>query len=117
MMKRALRNSVIGVVLSVATLASAGTVRIDQRNAEALAQIMITAPRPDYPVEARAKHITGYGLYNIWFRTETGVVSHIEILRSTGSKLLDEAALRAFRQWRARPGAVSHMKIPVTFSM
>jgi TonB family protein len=97
--------------------ASTNAVRWDSQNSAAIARLMINAPRPEYPVEARARHITGYGVYDIWFRPKNGVVTRIDIVRSTGSKLLDQAALRAFRQWRARPGVVSRMKVPITFSM
>ena len=84
---------------------------------EALAKIMVTTPTPDYPLSARAKHITGHGIYDIWFHVDTGIVSHVDIVSSTGSKLLDEAAVRGLRQWRARPGLVSHAKVPITFRM
>jgi len=92
-------------------------VHLDTHDATALAQIMLSMPKPDYPLAARARHITGYGMYDVWFHLETGLVSHVDIIRSTGSRLLDDAAVRRLRQWHAKPGRVSHAKVPITFSM
>ena len=100
-----------------AAATAADEVRLDTHDEQAVARLMVRMPKPEYPLGARAKRIVGHGIYHLWFRPETGVITHIDILRSTGSKLLDDAALRAFRQWRAHPGAVSHMKVPITFSM
>jgi len=36
---------------------------------------------------------------------------------STGSPILDDAALSAFRRWRFAPGTVAQMKSPITFTM
>jgi hypothetical protein len=35
------------------------------------------------------------------------------LLESTGYQILDEAALKLFRQWRFKPDTVSHVRIPV----
>jgi TonB family protein len=77
---------------------------------------MLSMPRPTYPVEARQRHITGKGVCDIVFRPETGTVTHVKVLQSTGSKLLDDAAVSAFSRWRARPGKISHARVPFTFS-
>ena len=82
---------------------------------EAGRRIMLASPQPEYPPEARAKHITGSGVYDVWMRVETGVVTHVDVLRSTGSKLLDDAAVKALRRWRSRPNTISRIKIPIRF--
>jgi TonB family protein len=82
-----------------------------------LDQLMLAAPKPEYPVGARARHITGHGVFDVWFRSETGVVTHVDVLQSTGSKLLDDAAVKGLSGWRAKPGKLSHMHIPVNFTM
>jgi TonB family protein len=82
---------------------------------EAGRRIMIAAPQPEYPAEARAKHITGSGVYDVWMRVKPGVVTRVDIIRSTGSKLLDDAAVKSLRHWRARPNTVSHMRVPIRF--
>jgi periplasmic protein TonB len=79
--------------------------------------LMVAMPHPEYPVEARAKHLTGHGVYDVIVRTETGVVTRVVILRSSGSSLLDDAAVKALSRWRAKPGKMSHIKVPVNFVM
>ena len=46
---------------------------------------------------------------------ETGKVTGAQMLESTGSKLLDGAALQAYSQWRFKPGSVRQLKIPIEF--
>lgn len=74
-------------------------------------------PRPEYPLEARQKLIMGRGVYQLIFRPQTGVVTRVTVLESTGSTILDAAAVKAFSRWRARPGRLSRMHVPVTFTL
>jgi TonB family protein len=78
---------------------------------------MQATPELDYPIAARARHITGHGVFDIWFHIETGVATRVNILRSTGSKLLDDAIVKGFYRWRAKPKTVRHMQVPVSFVM
>ena len=73
-------------------------------------------PRPEYPHEARKNGITGRGMYQVLFRPDTGVVIRVTVLESTGSKLLDQAAIKALSQWRARPRKLSRAHVPFTFT-
>jgi TonB family protein len=106
-------------IIMAAALASTPECFADQAKVEApvqLSDLMVSIPRPTYPVEAKLRHITGSGMCDIVFRPETGVVTRVTVLQSSGSKLLDNAAVTAFMQWRARPGKVSHMHVPFTFT-
>jgi hypothetical protein len=38
------------------------------------------------------------------------------MLQSTGSKLLDRAALKAYSKWRFKPGSVPQVKMPIEFA-
>lgn len=80
-----------------------------------LRRVMLTAPEPEYPTEALAKHIQGTGVYDVWVRPETGVVIRVDVICSTGSKLLDDAAVRSLQHWRARPNAISRIRVPIRF--
>jgi periplasmic protein TonB len=74
------------------------------------------APRPQYPYEARSRHITGSGVCVVEVGP-SGSVSSASMASSLGNPILDNAALSAFRQWRFKPGSVSKVRIPITFTM
>ncbi len=78
-------------------------------------RLMLAAPQPEYPPEARAKRIQGTGIYDVWMRPETGIVTRVYVLRSTGSKLLDNAATKSLQHWRARPNTLSRIRVPIRF--
>jgi periplasmic protein TonB len=75
------------------------------------------APRPQYPYEARSRHITGSGVCVVEVDTASGSVTSASMASSIGNPILDNAATSAFRQWRFKPGSVSKVKIPITFTM
>jgi TonB family protein len=73
------------------------------------------AVRPQSPYEARSRHITGSGVCQLTVRPD-GRVEHAEMHPSTGSRVLDDAAVDAFRKWRFVPGRVQKVRIPISFS-
>jgi protein TonB len=75
------------------------------------------APRPQYPYEARSRHVTGSGVCVVEVDPGSGSVSSASMAQSIGNPILDNAAVSAFRQWRFKPGSVSKVKIPITFTM
>jgi outer membrane biosynthesis protein TonB len=95
----------------------------------------IYTPKPQYPPEAVARHITASGIFVIRVHVKTGLVVSAWASQGTASPLLDSAAIRAFSQWRFQPGALtpigvvapqlhdSHgkedalLKVPITFSL
>jgi protein TonB len=79
--------------------------------------LAINAPRPQYPYEARSRKITGSGVCVAEVDPGSGSVTGASMTQSTGSPILDNAAISAFRQWRFRPGTVSQVRIPITFTM
>jgi TonB family protein len=83
-------------------------------SAKALA---INAPRPEYPYEARRQKITGEGMVALTVDSVTGKVSGVSMSKSTGSPFLDNAALSGFRRWRFKPGTVSSVTCPITFTL
>jgi protein TonB len=74
------------------------------------------APRPQYPYEARSRHVVGSGVCVVEVGP-SGNATGASMASSTGNPILDNAALSAFRQWRFKPGSVSKVKIPITFTM
>ena len=79
--------------------------------------LAISSPRPPYPYEARSKRITGSGVIVVNVDAASGSVSDASVAQSTGSSILDDAAASTFRRWRFRPGTVSKVRIPITFTL
>ncbi|MEY2563177.1 MAG: periplasmic protein TonB [Verrucomicrobiota bacterium] len=77
----------------------------------------LSAPRPEYPYEARRSRITGSGVAVIFVDVASGGVSNVMMEASTGSPVLDNAAATAFRRWRFKPGTVSRLRAPITFTL
>jgi TonB family protein len=78
--------------------------------------LMLSMPRPRYPEETLRRHITGSGRCELLFDVHTGRVTRVTVLESSGSKILDDAATSVYYRWRARPGKVSRMRVPFTFT-
>ncbi|PZR73717.1 MAG: hypothetical protein DLM73_10190 [Chthoniobacterales bacterium] len=79
--------------------------------------LALSAPRPAYPYEARRQKITGDGIVTLNVDPSTGRVVEVAMWKSTGNAFLDNAALTGFRRWRFRPGTVSTLKCPITFTL
>ena len=80
--------------------------------------VAIFAPKPDYPNYARDRHWVGTGCFVMHVDPKTGLVKYVEILQSTGHKMLDDEVVAAFGRWRFKPGVVApKVASPVTFSL
>src|SRR5882762_8396465 len=79
--------------------------------------LALYAPRPQYPYEARSRRIMGSGVCVADVDSASGNVTSATMATSIGNPILDNAAVSAFRQWRFRPGTVSKVRIPITFTM
>jgi TonB family protein len=75
----------------------------------------VVAPRPQPPYEARARHITGFGICVLQVRPD-GTVSDATMVRSTGSAILDNATVSTFHRWRFVPGRADEVKIPIKYN-
>jgi TonB family protein len=78
---------------------------------------IIEAHSPHYPYGDRVQHNQGRGIYRLTLDPQTGTVSNITILKSTGVGTLDGCALSAFRRWRWKPGKWKEVDMPVTFQL
>jgi TonB family protein len=81
-------------------------------NAKAFA---LSAPRPDYPYEARSRHITGSGVAVISVDPNSGLAVDAMMEQSIGNPILDNSTVSAFRRWRFKPGTPARIRIPITF--
>jgi TonB family protein len=72
-------------------------------------------PQPQYPYEARSKHIQGSGIFVLHVHRD--VVTKVDTYRSTGSPILDNAALSEMRQWRFKLNTPVLVVVPITYVM
>jgi protein TonB len=79
-------------------------------------------PVPAYPRVARRRGLEG----EVWLRvrvSETGRVLHVEVHRSSGHRVLDQAAHKAVNRWRFHPALLgdvpveSEVLVPVRFQL
>jgi TonB family protein len=77
---------------------------------------LLAAPRPVKTREASLRHLAGSGIFLLQLDITNGRVTSIAIQKSTGQPLLDECAVKALRQWRAAPGALRTIRLPVIFT-
>jgi len=79
-------------------------------------------PPPEYPSIARRRGQEGVVLLEALVEI-TGKVSQLRLLNSSGYHALDNAALRAVRNWRFTPGTINgeqrqmRVKVPVRFRL
>ncbi|MBA2271946.1 MAG: TonB family protein [Chthoniobacterales bacterium] len=78
--------------------------------------LAISAQRPEYPYQARRQRVTGSGVALLTVDAR-GHVIDVTMLRSTGSGILDQATISGFRRWRFRPGTVSRVQTPITYTL
>ena len=74
------------------------------------------APRPDYPKLARNQRLEGSGVAEIQIKPD-GSVRSVNMLRSTGQKILDGAAMGGFSRWLFRPHSLKVVRIPIQYRM
>ena len=79
-------------------------------------------PPPDYPEDARINHQEGVVILLVDVGQD-GNVLKVTLQRSSGYRRLDEAALRAAKDWKFKPGSAagqpirSKVEVPVRFKL
>ena len=58
--------------------------------------------------------IQGSGRFRINF-SAAGDARSVDVIQSTGSSILDTAALNALRLWKCAPGQEWSLSVPITF--
>jgi protein TonB len=81
----------------------------------AFAGKLIYKPAPQFLSKSGDKSkASGSGSYRLLFNSE-GRVTDVQVARSAGSSLLDDAAISTLRGWRAEPGRAWTVVVPVNF--
>lgn len=78
-------------------------------------EMAISAPIPEYPYQARRASITGSGVCVMIVDTASGNVTSAVMAESTGNAILDKVTTDTFRKWRFKPGAVSQVRVPISY--
>ena len=80
--------------------------------------IAIYAPKPEYPYEARSRHVTGSGVAVLSVDTASGNVTDASMAQSIGNPILDNSTVSTFRRWKFAPGKCApKVKVPITYTM
>jgi TonB family protein len=75
------------------------------------------APLPEYPAEARARNLEGDGMFLLHLDQKKGTVRSVSVEKSTGYRLLDNAAIDSLKRWKfIRNIDVPMVKVPFTFT-
>ncbi len=101
------RKTTRAVCLVKGTLAPFGSVKA----------LLLYAPHPVYPYEARRQRTTGSGTALLTVDPISGEVSAARMVQSCGSVTLDNATLEAFRRWRFKPGTAPTVQVPITYTL
>jgi protein TonB len=83
----------------------------------AVSALVMYAPRPPYPCEARRQRITGSGVALLTVDSLDGNVVDVRMVQSCGSVILDNATLDAFRRWHFKPGTVERVQVSITYTL
>lgn len=78
---------------------------------------IITRPWLNYPYEDRRNYHQGKGLFRVMLDPKTGWARNVTVIKSTGWKSLDNAALSGLRELRMRPGKWKQVNFPITYTM
>ncbi len=71
------------------------------------------SPMPTTPTGLwRSYYRGGYGVYRMIVDPNTGRVVEVKVVDTSSSARIDDAAIKAFRQWRFRPHTVTSVTVP-----
>jgi periplasmic protein TonB len=111
------RDKPVKPIAPIARPKPAGVPSAGPMSMSAAKAVAVSAPRPEYPYEARRSKITGSGVCVMTVDPSSGAVTDASMAQSTGNPILDNAATSAFRRWRFKPGTVTKVRTPITFTM
>jgi TonB family protein len=75
---------------------------------------VLYSPLPKVPMVARAENFHGDGYFQFVLRPD-GTVLRVDVLRSTGHPILDDATIAALSKWRFAPGTPTYIRVPVGY--
>jgi TonB family protein len=76
---------------------------------------LLQAPPPSYPSEANQQGAAGSGRFSIEFDVQ-GNATSVEIVQSTGNRILDANTISTLKRWHAVAGHPGKMVVPITYT-
>ena len=76
----------------------------------------ISAPRPEYPIQAFRARRQGTAILVLDVDPATGKVGRVQLRRSSGHRQLDRLALKTAAKWLFQPQTVTRLGVTVRFS-
>ncbi len=104
----------VGILCVCSTVARAAAETNKLISCKEAEKIAIRKPLMNYPIEARRSKITGSGTVVVRVNA-AGVVTSTTMGVTTGSPILDRAAVSGCKQWRFKPGQAFYFRMPITF--
>lgn len=111
------RVSPITFAVVIALVATAQSRVRPEEKSEDGDKYVVSRVTPLYPLDARAHRLEGAGVFQLSIDQESGAVTKVTTITSTGWALLDRSAINAFRKWRFVPHTLSKLNLPVNFGM
>jgi TonB family protein len=75
----------------------------------------IFAPTPSYPTAARFENMQSWGIYQFIIDFETGRVTDVKVLQTSGSGKLDDPIVATFRKWLFYPHTMQTVTVRFGF--
>ncbi len=117
-----MNNDVQAMLLGIALVLAASVGAADsaepafkQEPAENLWSYVVKTPLPNYPTVAATWHKKGGGWFRLNINPATGSVTDVKVLKSTGTKVLDDSVAVACLQWKIKPHTIDHIVLPFYF--
>jgi TonB family protein len=79
--------------------------------------LVMYAPRPIYPYEARRQRIIGSGIALLAVDPTGGNVTSVRMTHSCGNAILDHATRDTLQRWRFKRGSVISVEVPITYTL
>jgi len=83
---------------------------------DARSLIATDKPQATYPLQDRISRHEGTAVL-VGHVTNDGRVERITLEKSSGSRLMDESAAKAFSKWKFRPGQEGYIRLPIQFQL
>lgn len=79
--------------------------------------VLLYAPDPEFPYRLVSRGVQGNVTLLLKVNPKTGRVYEVKVLKSARYIILNELAAKSALQWRFRPGTITEVTVPYSFSV